>query len=253
MPLRSRRFSVLISTTDRCWPRPGRPRAGPRAFEPLDAEAAAAPDERGGTAEWTPLSPADALDTSVVDQSPRGRERARLRARRRAARAKDIAALGNNVRAALIWTKAAKPHGSSGGDAERAAARAELKHLADRLQKALFIRKGEAEIWADALAPLLHHAAVGFGAPEAAPAVRPPKGLPRPRTRGLPSGTAALVVLRWPRALEATVAASPRSDDVESSACRRAPALASTVGPGRPPTVGSPFAIGRASCHRRPA
>jgi hypothetical protein len=135
----------------------------PCPVKPVDDEEPACEENATGTTEWT----AGPRATASHDATPGDRERARRSLRRLATRAKDVAARGNNVRAALIWTKASGPPGSEEGEFERAEARSELKHLADRLQKALFIRKGEAELWADALNPLLCHAARGFVAPEA--------------------------------------------------------------------------------------
>lgn len=92
---------------------------------------------------------------------------ARARERSLSARAKAVSEKGNNVRAALLWAREAKGVPPEAAETARAAARAELKHLANRLQKALFVRKGEAELWADALGPLLRPAADGFWSPEA--------------------------------------------------------------------------------------
>ncbi len=78
-----------------------------------------------------------------------------------------VAALGNDVRAAILHTKASRSASAHSQVEERAKARAALKQLTRRLQKALFVRKGESELWAEALAPLLRRAARGFWSPEA--------------------------------------------------------------------------------------
>lgn len=119
-----------------------------------------------------PAEPADGKenDVSEVGDEPhdlQGREKAHTRLRRLDARAREVAGKGNHVRAALLWTRAAGHSRSEAGEEARANARAELKHLANRLQKALFVRKGESELWANALAPLLDHAARGFWSAEA--------------------------------------------------------------------------------------
>ena len=94
-----------------------------------------------------------------------GRDRGRNR--RLAAQARAATARGNTVRAAILWAGAALKAGHEEAEVDRASARAELKHLADRFTKALFVRKGEAEVWADALVPLFRRAARGFWSPEA--------------------------------------------------------------------------------------
>ena len=74
---------------------------------------------------------------------------------------------GNSVRAAILWAQAARAKGTGLGESSRVSARAALRHLANRLQKALFVRKGEAELWAEALTPLLRLASRGFWSAEA--------------------------------------------------------------------------------------
>jgi len=98
---------------------------------------------------------------AAARRPPRGDDRS-LPARARAA-----AEGGNSVRAAVLWTRSARQRSDEAGEADRAAARAALKQLASRLQKALFVRKGEAEIWSGALTPLLRRAAEGFWSAEA--------------------------------------------------------------------------------------
>ena len=88
------------------------------------------------------------------------------RARRLAAIARNASERGNTVRAAILWTRLAHLKGTGEDRIERAAARAALKDLAVRLRKALFVRKGESPLWADALFPLLDRAAGGFWSPE---------------------------------------------------------------------------------------
>jgi hypothetical protein len=90
----------------------------------------------------------------------------RRRDRRLIAAARAAGESGNSVRAAILWTRSARQLGAEAGKADRASARAALKQLANRLQKALFIRKGEAELWAGALTPLLRRAGSGFWSPE---------------------------------------------------------------------------------------
>lgn len=82
-------------------------------------------------------------------------------------RAEQVAARGNDVRAAILHSKAAKLASPEHQENERAKARSALKQLTRRLQKALFIRKGESELWAEALTPLLRRASRGFWPPEA--------------------------------------------------------------------------------------
>src|SRR5271163_2689215 len=62
--------------------------------------------------------------------------------------------------------RAAMRLGPEAGEAERAAARAAIRRLAVRLQKALFVQKGEASLWVAALTPLLPRSALGFWSPE---------------------------------------------------------------------------------------
>lgn len=88
-------------------------------------------------------------------------------ARRSADHARAAGERGNAARAAILWTQAAGEDGTEAVKAARASARAALKNLASRLQKAVFLRKGEAELWAEALTPLLRRAARGFWTPEA--------------------------------------------------------------------------------------
>ena len=132
---------------------------------PIDCEGVEPDDE--ATSESAALDGLDHVATVHEPHDLRGRERARARLRRLDAQARQVAGAGNHVRAALLWSRVANQPGSEDSEEARANARAELKHLANRLQKALFIRKGEAELWADALAPLLRHAAQGFWSPEA--------------------------------------------------------------------------------------
>lgn len=82
------------------------------------------------------------------------------------ARARAAGERGNHVRAAILWTRAARAAGPEAGHSERAAARAALNRLAVRLRKALFVQKGEASLWVGALSPLLEPAASGFWTPE---------------------------------------------------------------------------------------
>ena len=89
-----------------------------------------------------------------------------LRFRRVAVRARLASERGNTVKAAILWTQSALAAGPDAGEAERAAARAAIRRLAIRLQKALFVQKGEASLWVEALTPLLPRAAVGFWSPE---------------------------------------------------------------------------------------
>ncbi len=83
-----------------------------------------------------------------------------------AERARVASESGNHVRAAILWTRAARRAGPAAGRAERAAARAALNRLAVRLRKALFVQKGESSLWVGALTPLLENAATGFWTPE---------------------------------------------------------------------------------------
>jgi hypothetical protein len=98
--------------------------------------------------------------------SARGRAGVGVRFRRLAARARAATERGNSVRAAILWMRAAIRLGPEAGEAERAAARAAIRRLAVRLQKALFVQKGEASLWVAALTPLLPRAALGFWSPE---------------------------------------------------------------------------------------
>ncbi len=130
--------------------------AGSRpAGAPDPAEAA---DEPVELPDHDPI--ADRPRQSVVDAWGEGSGRGQGLA----AKAKAASTRGNSVRAALLWAGSAARSNSEIG---RAAARSELKHLADRLTRALFVRKGESETWADALAPLLRSAPGGFWSPEA--------------------------------------------------------------------------------------
>src|SRR5207244_4231284 len=70
-------------------------------------------------------------------------------------RAEQAAARGNNVRAALLRTRAAPPEAAPAG------ARSELDRLAQRLQAALGLDDRQAEDWRQALRPLLAPAARG--------------------------------------------------------------------------------------------
>ncbi len=81
-------------------------------------------------------------------------------------RARAAAERGNHVRAAILLTRSARRAGPEGALADRAAARSALNRLAVRLRRALFVRKGEATLWVEALAPLLERAAEGFWRPE---------------------------------------------------------------------------------------
>ncbi len=86
----------------------------------------------------------------------------------RLSRSADMAARrGNDARAATLHACASRIVGAEAAGTHRARARAALKQLAERMQKALFIRKGEAEHWAEALTPLLRRASRGFWTPEA--------------------------------------------------------------------------------------
>ncbi len=69
---------------------------------------------------------------------------------------------GNNVRAAILRTKAAE-----GANLTLAGARAELARLSVRLQKALELTDADAEKWRKALLPLLTRAARGLWSQEA--------------------------------------------------------------------------------------
>jgi hypothetical protein len=124
------------------------------------------------------LNDADASDSlhSVSLESREGGEETNLResdSRRapqvgRLTRVADAAARrGNDVRAAMLYTRSARNLGAEAAGDHRARARGALKQLAERLQRALFIRKGEAELWAEALTPLLRRASQGFWRPEA--------------------------------------------------------------------------------------
>ena len=101
------------------------------------------------------------------DHSLREQGRARSKTRRLAKRAHAASERGNTVRAAILWAGSAHTAALDESDDYRASARAALKHLADRLTRALFVRKGESETWADALTPLLRRASRGFWSPEA--------------------------------------------------------------------------------------
>ena len=91
---------------------------------------------------------------------------AQSRFRRLAEKAGAASERGNSVRAAILWTRWADRVGPADGQAERAAARASLRQLTVRLQKALFVPKGEASLWVEALTPLLPSAASEFWSPE---------------------------------------------------------------------------------------
>ncbi len=101
-----------------------------------------------------------------VDARARGQAGVQVQFQRLAARARSAAEHGNSVRAAILWTRAAERAGPEAGQAERAAARAAMRRLAVRLQKALFVQKGESSLWVEALMPLLRHAALEFWSPE---------------------------------------------------------------------------------------
>jgi hypothetical protein len=101
-----------------------------------------------------------------VDVRARGPAAVGVGFRRLAARARSATERGNSVRAAILWTQSALRAGPDAGEAERAAARSAIRRLAVRLQKALFVQKGESSLWVEALTPLLPQAAVGFWSPE---------------------------------------------------------------------------------------
>ncbi len=101
-----------------------------------------------------------------ADDHAGGRAWVGARFHRLAARARSAAEHGNSVRAAILWTRSAMDAGPEEGQAERAAARAAIRRLAVRLQKALFVQKGESSLWVEALTPLLRRAAFGFWSPE---------------------------------------------------------------------------------------
>jgi hypothetical protein len=90
----------------------------------------------------------------------------RLRRNRLIGQARAAVRLGNSVRAAILWTRLANRSRDKVDQAERAAARAALRTLAVRLRKALFVQKGEASRWVEALLPLLRRAAAEFWSPE---------------------------------------------------------------------------------------
>jgi len=107
--------------------------------------------------------PAEAAE----DEEPfEGPGEARVRDRRLATLAQTAAKRGNTVRAAILWTRLANRSGPEADQAERSAARAALRQLAVRLRKALFVQKGEASLWVEALTPLLKLAAREFWSPE---------------------------------------------------------------------------------------
>jgi hypothetical protein len=82
-------------------------------------------------------------------------------------RAEAVAARGNHVRAAVLWTDAAGRAGPAVGRRARRAARGEIDRLCRRLQGALGFGEVELDRWRRALPPLLDRAARGFWTPEA--------------------------------------------------------------------------------------
>ncbi len=73
---------------------------------------------------------------------------------------------GNHVRAAILWTRSARRARPEGGQADRAARARRSTGWRSGSRKALFVRKGEASLWVEALSPLLDRAASGFWRPE---------------------------------------------------------------------------------------
>ncbi len=138
----------------------------PGALLPADKEAAGSrgpePDPSADEVPWPipddPSEDEDGLPRRGYTDSASGKL---------SRRAEQVAARGNDVRAAILHTKAATLAPAEHKENERAKARSALKQLTQRLQKALFIRKGESELWAEALTPLLRRASRGFWSPEA--------------------------------------------------------------------------------------
>jgi hypothetical protein len=106
------------------------------------------------------------LEMPAVDELRKEQVGVRIPSRRLADQARSAAEHGNSVRAAILWTQAARRAGPESGQAERTAARAALRRLAVRLRKALFVRKGETRHWVESLNPLLPRAASEFWSPE---------------------------------------------------------------------------------------
>jgi hypothetical protein len=110
---------------------------------------------------------AESIDGDRESVEPPDSRRRDAHVRRLVRRAENASKQGNDVREAILRAAAAAMAGARKADPLRASARAALKQLARRLQKALFVRKGESELWAGALTPLLRNAARGFWTPEA--------------------------------------------------------------------------------------
>ncbi|MGO9464302.1 MAG: hypothetical protein ACLQVF_09120 [Isosphaeraceae bacterium] len=140
----------------------------------LDGQALLAGTRPTGAPEPSPPPSEDGADgeietpvETIEDDEPLEEPAAaRVREERLAALARTAAARGNTVRAAILWTRLANRAGPEADQAARAAARAALRQLAVRLRKALFVQKGEASLWVEALVPLLKLAASGFWSPE---------------------------------------------------------------------------------------
>jgi len=119
------------------------------------------PSDESISSEPEPPAEAGEDDESVEEPGE-----ARVRFQRQAALARTATKRGNCVRAAILWTRLANRAGPDADQAERAAARAAVRQLAVRLRKALFVQKGEAGLWVEALTPLLKLAASEFWSPE---------------------------------------------------------------------------------------
>jgi len=140
----------------------------------LDGEALLAATRPHGAPEPSPPPSEDGEDSTLEPPSEATEDdepfeepaEARVRDQRLAALARTAAQRGNTVSAAILWTRLADRAGPEADQAERAAARAALRQLAVRLRKALFVQKGEASLWVQALTPLLKLAASGFWSPE---------------------------------------------------------------------------------------
>jgi hypothetical protein len=140
----------------------------------LDGKALLAVTRLVGAPEPSPQPSAESSDSGIEpppeavieDETFEEPGEARVRSQRLAARARVAAQRGNSVRAAILWTRLANRAGPDADQAERAAARAAVRQLAVRLRKALFVQKGEASLWVEALTPLLKLAAREFWSPE---------------------------------------------------------------------------------------
>jgi hypothetical protein len=140
----------------------------------LDGKALLAATRPAGAPEPSPLPSAESEDSEPEPPSDAAEDdepfeepgAARVRFQRLAALARSAIQRGNCVRAAILWTRLANRAGPEADQAERAAARAALRQLAVRLRKALFVQKGEAKLWVEALTPLLKLAASEFWSPE---------------------------------------------------------------------------------------